>query len=219
MNWLHSYNQPKFDRLAELYEQTAQTTYQKLLREYFDEKRSTVSRKSSEKMLSKLGGGGTKKSELALSGKIKPSSSKSKTSLASTTSLESINSAKSESEFPLAPGNHFEVSVREALDFIEITMSKEENFIGTFFKETRNERERGEMAEVVLSTFDAELDSFINVSCKYDVYYALPIYLSLLDRIDDALEGSFLSKVLQKCLDTAAGYFEKMLKVIQTSIS
>ena len=215
MNWLNTYNKSKYDELADQYEATAQSTYQKILREYFDDKRSTVSRKSSEKLLSKLGGGGTKKSEQALSGKVKSTSSHSRISLVSksNTSLDSLQSAQSESEFPLTPGNHFEISVRDALDFIEITMSKEEGFINSFFKETRSEQERGAMAEVVLSTFDAELDSFINVSCKYDVYYALPMYLSLQDRIDDSHEDSFLCRVLQKCLETASSYFSKLHQV------
>ena len=61
--------------------------------------------------------------------------------------------------------------------------------------------------------FTAELESFLNTSCKFDPYYALPIYLSILDRLDDTQQESFLFKVLRQCLDTANIYFNKMHKV------
>ena len=152
VNWLASYNKPKYEDLAAQYQVTAQTAYQKVLREFFEDKRSTVTRKSTEKLLSKFG---SRKSELALSQKMLGSTSQlhSQTSLASghsTTSLDSLQSSKSETEFTITHGSVFETSIRDSLDFVEITMSKEESFIGSFFKQTRSRKERADMGEVVL---------------------------------------------------------------------
>ena len=152
VNWLASYNKPKYEDLAAQYQVTAQTAYQKVLREFFEDKRSTVTRKSTEKLLSKFG---SRKSELALSQKMLGSTSQlhSQTSLASghsTTSLDSLQSSKSETDFTISHGSVFEASIRDSLDFVEITMSKEESFIGSFFKQTRSRKERADMGEVVL---------------------------------------------------------------------
>ena len=214
MNWLHSHKQPVYDDLTRQYQVTAQTTYQKILRDFFDDKRSTVTRKSAEKLFSKFG---SKKSELALSQKMASSSniasrhslaSRSRASLASRESLDSI---QSEPDFAIGTqGNQFESSVRDALDFVEITMSKEETFINTFFGETRGAAARSAMIEEVLSRFSAELESFINTSCKFDPYYALPIYLSLGDRMEDVSGESFVFSSLQQCLGTATAYFDKL---------
>ena len=239
-----------------------------------------MTRKSTEKILSKFG---SRKSELALSQKLMGSNNRlqSQSSLHSgnsTTSLDSIASCRSESDFTVTHGSQFEASFRDSLDFIEITMSKEEGFINSFFKDTRSRKDRADMGEVVLcryvpskaqmivlsqffilinsrinhttavSTvalpletddvfgfsnfqhinisrsfsqpkiqtiprFVAELESFINTSCKFDPYYALPIYLSILDRLDDTQQESFLFNVLRHCLDTSNLYFNEMHKV------
>ncbi|XP_063688446.1 exocyst complex component 1-like isoform X1 [Bolinopsis microptera] len=136
VNWLSTFAKPKYDDLVAQYQVTAQTAYQKVLREFFEDKRSTVTRKSTEKILSKFG---SRKSELALSQKLMGSNNRlqSQSSLHSgnsTTSLDSIASCRSESDFTVTHGSQFEASFRDSLDFIEITMSKEEGFINNFFK-------------------------------------------------------------------------------------
>ena len=78
----------------------------------------------------------------------------------STTSLDSIQSSKSESDFTISHGGQFEASVRDSLDFMEITMSKEEGFIRNFFKETRSGKERSDMGEVVLCRYVRENEKY-----------------------------------------------------------
>lgn len=155
MNWLSTYNTPKYDDLVAQYQVTAQTAYQKVLREFFDDKRCTVTRKSTEKILTKFG---TRKSELALSQKMMNSSTQlhSQTSLTSghsTASLDSQLSSRSESDFSISHGGQFETSVRDTLDFVELAVSKEEEFIHNFFQETRSGQDRADMVEVVLCRF------------------------------------------------------------------
>ena len=197
---------------------TAQTTYQTVLQEYFNDKTSAVTKKSADKLLSKFSSN-PKKSDLAISQKMMTSNNlmlTSQVSMASNTSLDSITSGRSDQEVLLAVGqggNQFEVLVREALEFTEMSMEKEEQFVENFFRETKTPRERRDLVEMVLCRFGSQWDDFVHTSCKFDIYYSLPIFLSLLDKLDNLSRESFAFAVIRKNLDVANDYFNKMYKV------
>eukprot|EP00116_Pleurobrachia_bachei_P007851 sb/3468113/ len=139
----------------------------------------------------------------------------SQVSMASNTSLDSITSGRSDQEVLAVGqgGNQFEVLVREALDFTEMSMEKEEQFVENFFRETKSPRERRDLVEMILCRFGSQWDDFVHTSCKFDIYYSLPIFLSLLDKLDNLSRESFAFAVFRKNLNVANEYFNKMYKL------